>query len=53
MGPDAAAVVMGTPRAVMAAALEELDTMYGGIVRYLSDCAGLTLTDLTRLASTC
>ena len=49
MGPDAAAVVMGTPRAVMAAALEELDATYGGIVRYLADSASLTPTDLTRL----
>ena len=49
MGPDAAAVAMGTPRAVMAATLGELDTTYGGITRYLADRAGVALRDLASL----
>ena len=37
IGPEAAAGILGASRESMAAALDELDTRYGGIERYLRD----------------
>ncbi len=51
MGPEAAAGMLAAPRASMASALAELDTVYGGIEAYLRGPAGLDDATLTRLRS--
>jgi protein-tyrosine phosphatase len=52
MAPEAAAGMLSSSRESMAAALDELDSRYGGIERYLLDVAGVdnaTLASLRRL----
>jgi protein-tyrosine phosphatase len=47
--PEAAAGVLGVPRWAMAAAVDAIDTEYGGIDAYLTTEAGMTDETLTRL----
>jgi protein-tyrosine phosphatase len=49
VSPEAAAGVLGTPRWAMAAAVDALDEVYGGVERYLLDVAGLTPSELAAL----
>jgi protein-tyrosine phosphatase len=47
--PEAAAGVLGTPRWAMAAAVDALDDVYGGVERYLLEVAALTPGEVTAL----
>ncbi len=49
MPPEAAAAVLGTPRWAMAAALDAVADVYGGIDAYLTGPAGVTTAELTAL----
>ena len=49
MSPEAAAGMLHATRASMQAALEELDSRYGGIERYLRDDAGVDADTLLTL----
>jgi hypothetical protein len=49
MSPEAAGAILGTPRWVMEDALSVLDNDYGGVERYLSDHAGMTVDTLHKL----
>lgn len=49
VSPEAAAAVLGTPRWAMAAAVDAIDEVYGGIDCYLTEIAGLTEAELARL----
>lgn len=49
VSPEAAAAVLGTPRWAMAAAVDAIAEVYGGIDRYLTEIAGLDVADLAAL----
>ena len=49
VSPEAAAGVLGTPRWAMAAAVDALDDVYGGVDRYVRDVAGLTDAEVAAL----
>ena len=49
VSPEAAAGVLGTPRWAMAAAVDALDDVYGGVDRYVRDVAGLTAAEVAAL----
>jgi protein-tyrosine phosphatase len=49
MSPEAAVGVLAAPRWTMAAALDALDTVHGGIETYLTGPAGLTRAQLAEL----
>ncbi len=49
VSPEAAAAVLGTPRWAMAAAVDAVDEVYGGVDRYLREVAGLTDAEVAAL----
>jgi len=49
VSPEAAVSVLGTPRSAMAAAVDTLDGVYGGVERYLVEVAALAPTELAAL----
>jgi protein-tyrosine phosphatase len=49
VSPEAATGVLGTPRWAMAAAVDALDEVYGGVDRYLREVAGLSAVDVAAL----
>jgi protein-tyrosine phosphatase len=49
VSPEAAAGVLGTPRWAMAAAVDALDDVYGGVERYLLEVAALTPVEVAAL----
>jgi protein-tyrosine phosphatase len=49
VSPEAAAAVLGTPRWAMAAAVDALDEVYGGVEAFLTGPAGLAAGELAAL----
>jgi protein-tyrosine phosphatase len=49
VSPEAAAGVLGTPRWAMAAAVDALDEVYGGVDRYVLEVAALTPIEVAAL----
>jgi protein-tyrosine phosphatase len=49
VAPEAAAGVLGTPRWAMAAAVDAIDDVHGGIDAYLAGPAGLAASELSAL----
>ena len=52
IGPEAAAGILGAPRECMAGALDELESQYGGIERYLREQCGVDSDALRTLRRT-
>ena len=52
IGPEAAAGILGAPRECMADALDELESRYGGIERYVREQCGVHLDALLTLRRT-